>query len=247
MAGLRDNAGIRRIHLPIKLSQRDVGFPERCEIVFSVTPFALAHWAFLAIHLQNLLFLLFFAIVFFFQLLTKAATKANKDSNQPESGDSDPPAPRLPREQPETDEERVRKFLEALGQPPGAAPPPPVKLRPAVQKPIVPPRSPFRTLPPLTTTPPPLPRRAVLPKQSSPRERKVFAPKDPAPVFNVYETPVPTAAAESSAGSALATSSFAVIKPSDKFDLTAVLKSNVGLREAIVLREIFGPPRAFGD
>src|ERR1700758_548701 len=79
----------------------------------------------LAVHFENFLFLLFIAVALLFQLLTRAASKASKDSDERKqrSPPAPPPHPRAPVE---TDEERVRKFLEALGQPPGSQPPPPV-------------------------------------------------------------------------------------------------------------------------
>src|ERR1700738_4346334 len=79
----------------------------------------------LAIHFENLLFLLFIAVALLFQLLARAASKARKDSDETTRRSTSTPPP-LPRAPLETDEERVRKFLEPLGQPPGAQPPPPV-------------------------------------------------------------------------------------------------------------------------
>src|SRR5438874_8711405 len=66
-----------------------------------------------------------------------------------------PPAPSQPirrgGESP-TEEERIRKFLEALGQPPGSMPPKVAPRRRQVEPRI------FPKLPRLTTAPPPLPR-----------------------------------------------------------------------------------------
>src|SRR5437764_14328855 len=101
-----------------------------------------------ALHLDNLLFLLFVAIAIFFQILTRAATKSRRrpgdttrrstspsQMSRPISGDAD-----------ETDEQRIRKFLEALGQPTTSKPPAPV-----VPRTDIPPR-------PLAPVQPPTPR-----------------------------------------------------------------------------------------
>src|SRR5437868_12161420 len=105
----------------------------------------------LAAHLDNLLFLLFIAIAIFFQILTRAASKGRRrpgdtrristppsQMSRPLSGDAD-----------ETDEQRIRKFLEALGQPTTSKPPAPVAPRTdipprpvaPVQPPVVIPRA----------------------------------------------------------------------------------------------------------
>src|SRR6266513_1192846 len=72
----------------------------------------------LAAHFENLLFLLLLVLAGLFQLLARAARKTSEDKEE-----STPrPAPRMqkpiPRAPAESDQERIRKFLEALGQPP---------------------------------------------------------------------------------------------------------------------------------
>jgi len=83
----------------------------------------------LAVHLENLLFLLLLVVAGLFQLLGRAARKASGDEAKP----TPEPAPRMPKAIPrpptESDEERIRKFLEALGQPPASRPPSPVVAR----------------------------------------------------------------------------------------------------------------------
>src|SRR5437762_5335324 len=112
----------------------------------------------LAVHLENLLFLLLLVVAGLFQLLGRAARKASADETK---RTSEPP-PRtmkpIPRAPVESDEQRVRKFLEALGQPPASRPPPPVAQRPTYRKPLVLPHVPplGSPLPPLVTRPPDL-------------------------------------------------------------------------------------------
>src|SRR5260370_16155616 len=182
-----------------------------------------------AVHLDNLRFLLFVAVAIFFQILTRAATKTRKrpgdttrrstppsQMSRPISGDAD-----------ETDEQRIRKFLEALGQPTTSKPPAPVAPRPTYQRPTVLPHVPppmKSPLPPLTTRPPDLPREIKLPGQGPP-------PLEPLPVIK-------TAAAEEYEIATI--SKFAEAK----IDVAILLRSTSRLRDAIILREIFGPPRS---
>jgi len=184
-----------------------------------------------AVHLDNLLFLLFVAVAIFFQILTRAATKTRKrpgdttrrstppsQMSRPISGDAD-----------ETDEQRIRKFLEALGQPTTSKPPAPVAPRPTYQRPTVLPHVPppmKSPLPPLTTRPPDLAREIKLPGQGPP-------PLEPGPVIK-------TAAAEEYEIATQPISKSA----ETRIDIAGMLGSTSGLRDAIILREIFGPPRS---
>src|SRR2546426_8833718 len=135
-----------------------------------------------ALHLDNLLFLLFVAIAILFQILTRAATKARKrpgDTTRRSTSPSQTPRP-ISGDADETDEQRIRKFLEALGQPTTSKPPPPVAPRPTYQRPTVLPHIPPlpSPLPPLKTRPPDLPREIRLPGQITPtREAKTFRPQ----------------------------------------------------------------------
>src|ERR1700730_1078135 len=111
-----------------------------------------------ALHLDNLLFLLFVALAIFFQILTRAATKGRRrpgDTTRRTTSPSQMSRP-LSGEADETDEQRIRKFLEALGQPTTSEPPAPVAPRPTYQRPVVLPHlGPMKSpLPPLKTRPP---------------------------------------------------------------------------------------------
>src|SRR5215469_12821579 len=93
----------------------------------------------LAAIVDSLLVLFFFAIAIFFQILTRAASKSRRRSVD-ETRRSTPSSQRsrpLTQESDETDEERIRKFLEALGQPTTSTPPEPIQPRPTYGKPVV--------------------------------------------------------------------------------------------------------------
>ncbi len=194
------------------------------------------------LHLDNLLFLLFVALAIFFQILTRAATKAGRRSGETRRRSTAPSQTSRPlsQESDETDEERIRKFLEALGQPTTSKPPAPVAPRPTYRKPVVLPHvGPFGPpLPPLTTRPPEserdwqLRREIKLPGQITPtREAGTFRPK-------VADAPV------SEAESAAAFHPTAPQSSTKTYDVATLLRSASGLRDAIILREIFGPPRS---
>ena len=191
-----------------------------------------------AAHLDNFLFLLFIAVAIFFQLLTRAAGKGGRRN----SGDTNrrstmSPTPRSVRE--ETEEDRVRKFLEALGQPTTSKPPPPVAPRTDI-----PPRPVAPVSPPQVW-----PRKIRLPGQIPPtREAKVFRPRVMEnPAFEVHDVSVPltTPAVVKTAAEAYAFATQATPKLVEKKDdIVTLLRSTSGLRNAIILREIFGPPRS---
>src|SRR6266436_5004942 len=149
-----------------------------------------------AVHLDNLLFLLFVAIAIFFQILTRAATKSRRrpgDTTRRSTSPSQRARP-IASESGETDEQRIRKFLEALGQPTTSKPPAPVAPRPTYQRPTVLPHvtPPMKSpLPPLKTRPPALPREIELPGQITPtREARTFQPRvAEAPAFQVQQGP----------------------------------------------------------
>src|SRR5207342_3000034 len=81
----------------------------------------------IAFSLDNLLFFLLIAVAALFQLLSKTISKARKSDSNETSTAPRPQTPRpIQRAPRESDADRIRKFLEALGQPPSSTPPPPV-------------------------------------------------------------------------------------------------------------------------
>jgi len=201
-------------------------------------------------HFDNLLFILLIAMAALLRLLASKAKEAKKNSEKPgqRSISTPPPIPHAPAE---SDEERIRKFFEALGQPTTSKPPSPIIPRPTYQEPVVLPHvPPFASpLPPLTTRPPAEPpRRVTLPRQIThpPYETKSFQPTVAEPaVFEVQEgaaTTEPPRLITTAAAAYAATTQQKVPLEGREKGIVALLKSPSGLREAIVLREIFAPP-----
>jgi hypothetical protein len=207
----------------------------------------------IAFSLDNLLFFLLIAVAALFQLLSKTISKAKKSDSNETSSSPTPQAPRpIQRAPRESDADRIRKFLEALGQPPSSTPPQPVLPRTDI---------PPRRLAPVQ--PPPalqrvwrLPReRAEKPdvseRESRPYERpshlQEIAPAPVAATFEVHEAlpvepqqpPIINTAVESDA-----TASQVVAKRAgSNRNIATLLGSKSSLREAILIREILGPPR----
>lgn len=185
-----------------------------------------------------MLFLLLVAVALLFRWLASKAGQTSKDSDESErrSTSTPPMPPPIPHAQMETDEERIRKFLEALGQPAGSRPPPPV-----VHRTDIPPR------PIAPVQPPPFPtarnvvtrrmQQVILPKTTPPPRPVVEIQERLGPSELPPDTKAPVEAyaiaAESKAESTRSETSIAML-----------LRSPSGLRNAIILREVFGPPRS---
>jgi hypothetical protein len=218
----------------------------------------------IAAHLENLLFLLLLVVAGLFQLLGRAARKTSTGEEESTSK----PAPRMPKPIPrapaQSDEERIRKFLEALGQPSGSKPPPPVVARTDIApRPVAPVQPPI-----------PQPKPAwILPREER-RKRRVILTESPplttatrteeiapreitaAQAFEVHEGPLPIEPPPitKTPPEAYAAATRRVVKAEDlKADIALLLASKSGLRDAIMLREILGLPRGlrmqteFGD
>src|SRR5947207_1503818 len=204
----------------------------------------------IAVSLDNLLFLLLIAAAALFQLLSKAVRKAGKSDSNETSSSPRPQTPRPTQRAPrQSDADRIRKFLEALGRPPSSTPPPPVaprtdipprRLAPVQPPPVMPrawrlPRE-QREKPEITQ------KESPSPEQPS-RVEKIVVPAvpDAAPAFEVHEiqqqpivkTPVEVYAAATRP---------IINRPDLKTNIASLLASKSGLREAIILREVFGPP-----
>ncbi|MDQ6939146.1 MAG: hypothetical protein M3119_03215 [Verrucomicrobiota bacterium] len=190
---------------------------------------------------ENIFFLVLVAIIGLIRWIMAASESAKNSRTQKGTDQPVPNAP-VPRAPTQTEEERVRRFMEALGVPASNAPMPrqvkPPKPARSKVRPIDPfpkPRGgPWRPEPVVTSAPPPLPvtpaRVTDLPTVQT--ERSV------APVFEVQV--VEGRAEESLKPTAL-------VRPTtvaSSVGWAARLASAAGQRDAIVLREIFGAPRS---
>jgi hypothetical protein len=192
-----------------------------------------------------------------------------------EASSQTPPAPKAPAQEESirpravprgtSEEERMRKFMEALGLPPDAARPIPAHeaptLRPAAEKPA-PARQPeLRPVPPIITQPT-FPRRgANRPLKPPPipapaQERSLDEAEAPTkPVEQIHLGPLqtaelPTFQTASSVVSAIPFESLAmenaghvVPESSVAAEARALVRSPRAIRSAVLLREILGPPR----
>jgi hypothetical protein len=210
----------------------------------------------IAFSLDNLLFFLLIAVAALFQLLSKTISKAGKrDPNEASSSpktETPRPIQRAPRE---SDADRIRKFLEALGQSTSSTPPPPVAPRTDV---------PPRPLAPVQP-PPAIPGRWRLPREqrekSDVTQKESFPLEQPSRLQQIVPPPVPPpAASEFEVHEAVPvelqqprvvkapveayTATQAVLKRADsQINIATLLTSRSRLRELILLREILGPPR----
>ena len=194
-------------------------------------------------HIENLLFILLIAVAALFKLLASKAGEAKKRQEDLDRRSATSPSATEPIERApvESDEERIRRFLEALGQPTGSRPPPPVVPRtdipPRPLAPVQPPPGPF-----------PMPRGRLTSKER--RKRHVILHETPVVTPRVIEvqeqqvqieprsdTKLPEGVDATPADSKINT---AYTAP----DIAGFLRSSTGQRNAIILREIFGPPRS---
>ena len=203
----------------------------------------------IAANFDNFLFLLLVVVAVLFQFLAKIAGKKSKDQTKRTSTPRTP-AP-LQRAPTESDEDRIRKLLEALGQPPTSRPPPPVVPRTNIPlRPLAPVQPPMSPLPQLRRQ---KPRKGEATPKEIPPPRPVrggeeIAPPNVAraPAFDVHEGPLPIASAPifKAPAEAYAGGIRTIAKTEERrADIATLLASTSGLRDAVILREILGPPR----
>jgi hypothetical protein len=198
---------------------------------------------------QNIIFIIIAAIVGISRLIARISDESKKRSQRPPQLPPGRPRPEYTqppqRAQPKTDADRVREFLEALGQPPGTAPPP--KVQPRTQ---IPPRPLAPVQPPASTRP------FRKPEFRTWKEKMKEIVVLQQPTKAVPPPAVPAEAnepgawiAQEQAETPLATAK--VTTPTDQLIARAtaetlwkqILRSPDSLRTAVILREIFGPPR----
>src|SRR4029453_17372044 len=194
-------------------------------------------------HFDNLLFLLLIVVAVLFQFLAKAASKSGK--NQKKQTQTTPTPRPIPRAPSESDEDRVRKLLEALGQPPTSRPPPPVVPRtdipPRPVAPVQPPISPLSQLRREKSR-----KREIIPKEIPPPRSVRGGEKMVPPAFEVQEGPLPIARPPifKTPAETYTEVTPTIAKAKElRTNITTLLASTSGLRDAIILREILGPPR----
>lgn len=193
--------------------------------------------------MENYFFLLLIAVVGAFRLFAQIAEKKRNADAERRNVTPSSTAPPTRADNAQTEEERVRKFFEALGVPASSAPAPKVEPR-RVVTPKAPPKKfmpidPFPVPrgsvmaplpPPVVSAPPPIPV-AVAPT-AAPLKEIVPPIRLPAAmasqIFEVQNVGESSSLSASGAGTSFA----------------ARLANPQALRDAIVLREIFGPPRS---
>jgi hypothetical protein len=190
-------------------------------------------WLTSVMHPDNLIFIVLVVVVTLVRLFVKMAQSSGQDSKRPNA--SDRPIPRS--NETDSQEERIRRFLEALGQPTNSKPPP--KVTPKRPRQTQPRAFPTPTLPPLTTFPPPespLPPVIETPPPLAVEPKRVFIPAPTLePGFEVRQVslqPSKTAGPQQQPS----------LSGHPAFALR--FESTQDLRNAIVLREILGPPRS---
>lgn len=203
---------------------------------------------FAAAHLDNWLFLVFVGVALFFQLVSRLANtgKRSQGDDYDEEKRSTPP-PVVTRRNPihDSDSDQIRKFLEALGQPPSSPPPPPVAPRtnvpPRPVAPVQPPRVlPAQVLARTIRKPESETGTGEWPRKEQQAQTVTGAGKTYVPRVSTKPTsPPPLPSDISIAGQQVATAP-ATTRP----DIAELLRSPDSLRNAIILREIFGPPRS---
>lgn len=222
--------------------------------------------------MEQIIFIVIVAVVGLLRLIAQAAenrknAQAEKEAGAPTAQPSTTPQP--PPAQ--TEEERIRKFFEALGVPTAQSPPPKVQPRQAAPKAppakrTIPPIDPFpmprgrvepsrppvatATPPPLVLpAPPPIPTPPV-PAPMPPRETTVLARslrEKTASLTNAADFEVQviggTSAEDFIPASGAATPG--QDQPANaRESLAARLATEQGMRDAMVLQEIFGRPRS---
>ena len=206
---------------------------------------------------QNIIFIIIAAIIGISRLVSRISEESKKQSQRRhQAPQGPPPQPGIPqpiqRTRPKTDEERVREFLEALGQPAGAAPPP--KALPRAQ---IPPRPLAPVQPPASMRPFAKPvfrtwkeqaKEIVVlqqPAKAAPSESRRIVVSPPVPA-EANEPGTWIEQAQTPAGTKMSiaqTDDQPSVRASADTVWKQALRSPDAARTAIILREIFGPPR----
>ncbi len=214
--------------------------------------------------MENIFFLVLVAVVGLIRWIMVAAENKKNTEAAKRAVDRQPNAP-VERAPAQSEEERIRKFMEALGVPTTTAPPgktPPREVVPKTPRPprrqILPvdpfpaPRAGAPLAPATTTSPPfvvppvelPAPRTVETTVATAPTTVRVERERRTAPDFEVGNV-------EWRIDDPLQLRSMETVGTLGSADLVAPeitwaqrLATPEGLRDAVILREIFGPPRS---
>jgi len=212
---------------------------------------------------QNIIFIIIAAIIGISRLVSRISEESKKQSQRRRQSTQRPPSQTampqpIQRTEPKTDEERVREFLEALGQAPGSTPP--AKVQPRTQ---IPPRPLAPVQPPASMRPFAKPEFRTWKEQAKEivvlQQPTKGAPPEikrvvlPAIVAAAGENEPDAWIAPEQAQTVAAMTKTSIARASDQRTQTVrasadtiwkqSLQSLDSVRTAIVLREIFGPPR----
>ncbi|MGI9089369.1 MAG: hypothetical protein ACR2HH_16780 [Chthoniobacterales bacterium] len=199
--------------------------------------------------MENIFFLVLVAVVGLIRVLYQVAEKNKNAEAQKRAGTQSRnlPPPRAPAA---SEEERVRKFFEALGVPVSGAAPSQTRreIQPrserAKRKPIMPvdpfpsPRGANPRPPSPVAIPEPNPSQLVT-ITPEPAIRRAASADRSAPVFEVHDL---QATDSPDFARAMPAPTIATLDPSAP-SLVERLAAHDGLRDAVLLREVFGPPR----
>ena len=209
---------------------------------------------------QNIIFIIIAAIIGISRLIARISEESKKRQQKRPPQPPGAPGPRpeytqpVQRTQSKTDADRIREFLEALGQPAGTAPPPKVQPRTQIpSRPLAP------VQPPTSMRPFGRPEFRTWKEQV--KEIVVQQPTKLPPGKRVVVVPPPVAAPEANEPGAWIAQEEAQVSVTQQKEVTSrvstpptlapnaetlwkqILRSPESLRTAIILREIFGPPR----
>ena len=211
----------------------------------------------IAVSLDNLLFFLLIAVAALFQLLSKTISKAKKSDSNETPSTPGPQTPRpIQRASRESDADRIRKFLEALGQPPSSTPPSPVLPRTNIPaRPLAPGQPPQRSRLCGDYLANAQRNRTSAKEQILPLNKRADCSKSFHQLFRLrlhqpskfkgrsslgpQQPSVKTAVESDAAGSEIV----AKRSGSNTDRRLTLLASTSSLRQAILIREILGPPR----
>ncbi len=193
--------------------------------------------------MENILFLVLVGVVGLIRLAMQAA---EKNKNREAQMRANPPSANVPpvRGAAQSEEERIRKFFEALGVPAPSSSAPesqPRQVTPRIARAK-------KTIRPIDSFP--TPRTGPLPVPAidpSPPTAEVLANSNPTappppPLPSPLKEITPSAAGTFEVYEVAASDS--EIRPSAEGGILARLANAQGLRDAIILREILGPPRS---